>query len=490
MSTPRATPPDPGISLESLRHLRLFESRDEKQLLANQLEVLLQQFYVHLPLKERTLGVKPVEDARRLRERVAHDLDDASFLEAVLRLTTGLRDFHTLLCLPEPWASRVAVLPFQLREYFDGSGAPRYVVGSLAPELEVGGDFVRGVEVTHWNGEPLARALRRLGKRTAGANPPARRRRALEALTRRVLKYGLPPDEDFVLLGYVGKKGPAELRLPWRLEEERPSGPPECLSFRSVETPSGTFGHLRLASFMVNDVEVFVREVERIVRLLPETGLVIDVRGNPGGSIPASERLLQLFSPSGIEPAPFSFRCTELTRRLSETHASWSPWRASLRRGVSTGEPYSEGFPLTPVEQANSVGRRYRGPVVLLCDALSYSATDLFITGFKDHHLGQVIGVDARTGAGGSSAYWHQRLVLDHAHEPDSPLKPLPGGAAMHVALLRSTRVGAKRGFPVEGRGAELDLRYRYTRDDVLHDDVDLLRRAGQLLALPHSSRT
>ncbi|XXF76990.1 S41 family peptidase [Myxococcaceae bacterium GXIMD 01537] len=483
MSSTRISLPGPEVSLESLRRIRLFESRDEKRLLVNQLEVLLEQFYVHLPLKERTLGVRPLQEARRLQERVEDFPDDASFLEAVQRLTTGLGDFHTLLCLPEPWAGRVAVLPFQFHEYFDGSGAPRYLVGPLAPEMDWGGDFVGGVEVTHWNGEPLVRVLQHLAKRTAGANPPARRRRALESLTRRVLKYGPPPDEDFVLLGYTGKKGPAEIRLPWLLQEEGPPGPPECLSFRSVESPSGTLGYLRLASFMRGDAEAFVREVESAVRLLPETGLVIDVRGNPGGSIPASERLLQFFSPSRIEPAPFSFRCTDLTRRLSETHESWSPWRASLRRGVLTGEPYSEGIPLTPVEQANSVGRLYRGPVVLLCDALSYSATDLFIAGFKDHHLGPVIGVDARTGAGGSSAYWHQRLVQDHAHEPDSPLKPLPGGVAMHVALLRATRVGAKRGRPVEGWGTEIDIPYRSTRDDVLHGDVDLLKRAGQVLA-------
>ncbi len=485
MSFTSAAPLDPGIPLESLRRFRLFESRDEKLLLANQLEVLLDRFYVHLPFKERTLGVRPVQEARLLQENVDLYPDDPSFLEALLRLTTGLRDFHTRLNLPEPWSRLTAFLPFQFHEYFDDAGMPHYLVGELAPGTDLGGDFVRGVEVTHWNGEPMAHAVHRHGRTTAGSNPQAQRRRGLEALTRRGLKYGLPPKEDFVFLTYLGKKGPADLKLPWRLREEGPRGHPEpaSLSFRNVETPSGTFGHLRIATFTIGDVEGFVREVARLVRMQPETGLIIDVRGNPGGSIAASERLLQFFTSDRIEPAPFSFRCTDSTLELSESSEEWSPWRPSLRWGVVTGEPFSQGIPLTPVEQANSVGRIHKGPVVLLCDALSYSATDLFIAGFKDHHLGKIIGVDTQTGAGGSSAYWHQRLVRDPTHEPGSPLKPLPRGAAMHLALLRSTRVGTKRGLPVEGLGVEIDIHHRYTRDDVLHGDVDLLKRAGQLLA-------
>ncbi|MCY1021347.1 S41 family peptidase [Pyxidicoccus sp. MSG2] len=527
MSSTRVAPLDPGIPLESVRRLRLFESRDEKLLLAQQWEVVLEQFYVHLPLKERMLGVRPVQQARLLQEDVGRYPDDHSFMEALLRLCTGLRDFHTMIDLPEPWSRLTAFLPFQLHEYFDDAGVAHYVVGALAPGTDLGGDFVRGVEVTHWNGELLEHKVVRLGLSTAGANPAARRRRALESLTWRVLKYGLPPDEDFVFLTYLGKKGPADLKLPWLVREAGPrsrpeagwdssramanglnehaiqaqrlreeqftSGEerggdcrfPECLSFRRVETSSGTFGYLRIAHFVVDDVDGFVREVERIVRLIPETGLIIDVRGNPGGAIPAGERLLQLFTSSRIEPEPFSFRCTDFTRKLSESGEEWSPWRPSLRAGVVAGELFSEGFPLTPVEQANDVGRIYKGPVVLVCDALSYSATDVFIAGFMDHHIGKVIGVDTHTGAGGSSMYWHQRLVQSQGREPGGLLKPLARGAELRVALLRSTRVGAKRGIPVEGLGVEVDVSYRYTRDDVLHGDVDLLNRAGQVLTAP-----
>lgn len=513
MSPPRAAPLEPETPLESVRRLRLFESRDEKLFLARQWEVLLDRYYVHLPLKERMLGVRPVDEARRLQEDVGRYPDDASFMEALLRLSTGLRDFHTMIDSPEPWSKLTAFLPFELHEYFDASGAAHYVVGGLEPGADLGGDFVRGVEVTHWNGEPMAHALHRLASSTAGANPPARWRRALESLTWRILKYGPPPEEDVVSLTYLGKKGPVDLKLPWLVREVGARGPseagrevsplpfrrlraepftpgpewrgdsrfPESLSFRSVETRGGRFGHLRIAHFMIGDVEGFVREAERILRMLPETGLILDVRGNPGGSITAAERLLQFFTSRRIEPASFSLRCTDATLELSEAGEEWSAWRPSLQRGVASGELYSQGFPLTPVEQANETGRIYRGPVVLLCDALSYSATELFIAGFEDHRLGKIIGLDVQTGGGGSNMYGHQQLV--RARVPGGPLKPLPRGAAMRVALLRATRAGDKRGVSLEGSGVEFDAPYRPTRDDVLHGDVDLLNRAGLLLA-------
>ncbi|MFL5344021.1 MAG: S41 family peptidase [Hyalangium sp.] len=485
-------PSEQSIPLEALRRIRIFESLEEKHLLAHQWEVLLDKFYVHLPLKESLLGLNLVQRVRRLQEQAALYPDDSAFMAALLQLSTALRDFHTMVDMPEPWSRYTALLPFQLHEYFDDAGAARYIVGELAPGVELGGDFRRGVEVTHWNGEPIAHKLTCLAKQTAGSNPEAQKRRALALLTQRILRFYLPPDEDFVLVTYLGKTGPADIKLPWRVQETPQTGRwaavpalvsvPESLAFRSVETLSGTLGYLRIASFMINDVDGFVREVQRIIRSLPQAGLIIDVRGNPGGSIFAAERILQFFTPNRIEPEPVSLRCTDLTLKLCESGEGWAPWRASLWQGLTTGELFSQGFPLTPVEQANDVGQLYKGPVVLLCDALSYSATDFFIAGFKDHNIGKIMGVDRQTGAGGASMYRHQQLVSTWANEPASPLKPLIRGVAMRVALMRSTRVGAKRGMPVEGLGAEIDIPYRYTRDDILHGDVDLLNRAGQLL--------
>ncbi|MFL5349593.1 MAG: S41 family peptidase [Hyalangium sp.] len=549
MSPPNDAPVDSTkLLLSSVRERPIFESRDEKLLMATQLEVTLDRFYVHLPLKESMLGVRLAQQARLLRANVDFYPDDLSFMAAVIQLSTGIRDPHTRMVLPEPWSALRAYLPFLIEEYFDDAGKPRYIVTKLPPAMDLGEDFVPGVEVTHWNGEPMHSRIQRLGRSMSGANYAARFRAALQALTTRTLAYDLPPEEDFVMLSYLGKKGPAVLTHPWlvtdslipfelqpepqsrsatalgmnaqamqvqrlkkmlfvpdrlRRELEIAAGReheadsaetliggtaadetvfPESLSFRVAETQSGKFGYLRIWNFMVGDeVEAFVMEAERIIRLLPRNGLIIDVRGNPGGVVMAGERLLQFFSPNRIEPEPVSLRCTEFVRLLAERYDWLEPWRRSLNLGVVTGELFSQGIPLTSVDEANSVGRIYTGPVVLICDAESYSACDFFVAGFKDHGLGKIIGTDRQTGAGGANVWNHELLV--EAGIEGSGLKYLARGASMNVAMRRSTRVGAMRGIPVEGLGVEVDVHHRYTRDDILHQNVDLLNRAGQLIA-------
>src|SRR6185437_17128329 len=78
-------------------------------------------------------------------------------------------------------------------------------------------------------------------------------------------------------------------------------------------------GYLRLWSFDVADDDAYVAEVVRLLGLLPDRGLIIDLRSNPGGSIWAAERLLQLFTPNQVVPNGFSLLATALTREMATT---------------------------------------------------------------------------------------------------------------------------------------------------------------------------
>src|SRR5215217_5123861 len=124
---------------------------------------------------------------------------------------------------------------------------------------------------------------------------------------------------------------------------------PDKLQFRTVNTPHGDFGYIRIQSFHVDDVDGFVAEVVRIVRLLPQNGLIVDVRGNGGGTIMAGERLLQIFTPKTIEPERFHFINTTLTLELSELRGL-DAWNESIKQAVETGSPFSDGFPIFPDE--------------------------------------------------------------------------------------------------------------------------------------------
>lgn len=258
---------------------------------------------------------------------------------------------------------------------------------------------------------------------------------------------------------------------------------PDEITARIVNTASGTFGYLRPWTFHMQDgnINAFISEFIRLLRdEMPIEGLILDVRGNSGGFIIAAEFLLQLLTPKHITPEPAQFIATSGTLNLASVEDSMAPWRPSLEQAVRTGALYSAGIPLSPENLVNNFGQIYFGPVILVTDAYCYSACDMFAAGFQDHDIGPVLGVDEATGAGGANVLTHADLATDWT---GGPLKPLPAGARMRVSLRRTLRVGERAGEPVEDLGVTRDLKHDMTRNDLLNDNVDLLDRAGAVLA-------
>jgi hypothetical protein len=531
---------------------------DERRLLVDQALVLLDQNYVHLPLKVAMHAVNPVQRLRLLRARLERQTDETMdpetrFHAEMSEIFHSVRDLHTNYLLPAPFAGKIAYLPFQIEEYFEGEER-RYVVSRLVQGYSAPG-FAPGVDVTYWNGIPIARAVDINAARFAGSNAAARRTRGVESLTIRPLRIHLPPDEQWVTVGYVDEDGEErELREKWLVADNLPSfvpdpddvsettvslgldlgaeeaslarkllyaphvveqettgemppatrGPvaegadlptsmPGVFRARTVSTTSGTFGQIRIFTFSVNDPAAFVAEFVRLAEQLPQNGLIVDVRGNGGGHIFASEFTLQTLTPRHITPEPVQFINTSLNLRIVKKHKDnptnqidLGPWYRSIEQAIETGAAFSHAFPITPEEGANAIGQVYSGPVVLVTDARCYSATDIFAAGFKDHAIGPVLGVDENTGAGGANV-WTQGLLKQLLELPspdaDSPYKALPKGANMRVSIRRTLRVGAEGGTPVEDLGVVPDTRHFMTRADVLEGNVDLLNRAGELLA-------
>ena len=264
------------------------------------------------------------------------------------------------------------------------------------------------------------------------------------------------------------------------------------IAARTVTTTHGTFGHLRIFTFVLeqhhpeigDDFDEFFAEVRRVLSLMPDEGLILDVRGNGGGYVYVAEALLQSFSPRRIQPEPTKFINTPVTAALCAKVKDLNAWSDSISESIETGAQYSAAIPLygeDSDEAVNDTGQLYHGPVVLVTDALCYSATDTFAAGFQDHQIGMVLGADDNTGAGGANVWEFADILADW---PDGPFEPLPAGAQFRVALRRTLRVGKRwGGQPVEDLGVIPDVRYRMTKRDLLDGNADLMDKAGELLA-------
>lgn len=280
--------------------------------------------------------------------------------------------------------------------------------------------------------------------------------------------------------------------------DDVPTTMPTVFRARPVDTGHGTFGSVRIFTFNVADADAFVDEFVRLAGSLPQDGLIVDVRGNGGGLIYAAERLLQVLTPRPIQPSRAQFVTTPLMLDLCERHTpspldpgfDLAAWVPSLRQAVSTGAGYSNAQPITDPASANRIGQTYQGPVLLITDALCYSATDMFAAGFRDHDIGPILGVADNTGAGGANVWSHRLLqtLMDTPHPdggafPANPFRDLPHGAGMRVSVRRTIRVGALDGTPLEDLGVEPRDRHRMTRRDVLDGNPDLMAEAGRILA-------
>lgn len=523
-----------------------FDKRDRERIV-DQALVLLEQLYVHLPLKRAMHAVDPVQRLKLLRRRIGV-LSELQFNREMLSIFAELRDLHTNYLLPDPFRNRTALLPFLIEEFYE-DGERKYMVSHVAQGFRHT-HFKAGVLVTHWNGTPIDRAVELNAENQMGSNPEARHARGLEAMTIRPLMLTIPPDEEWVMVRYIAKGEPHDIQFHWRVLEpttspdsidpnssasssayglgydaltetarrvkkvlfakkaletelrmaelgahpaqtgdkavvrdlKKNSTMPDVFSFRTVDTPSGKFGYIRIWTFMVSDDAAFVEEFLRIAAMLPQDGLILDVRANGGGLVTAGESLLQVLTPRSIEPCRLHFINTPLTQALCEKVDWLKQWEDSIAQAVETGAAFSFGFPFKTVAEYNDIGQHYYGPVVVIVDALCYSTTDIFAAGFQDHRIGKILGASGNMGAGGANVWTHE-LLRGLMPGANSPLKELPNNASFRVAIRRTTRIGERSGVPLEGLGIVPDSLHQMTANDLLNQNEDLIQTAAKMLS-------
>ena len=445
-----------------------------------------------------------------------------------MAIFASLRDLHTIYTTPLPYAISHAWLPFKIEACVDG-GRRRYLVSRVVDSF-VHPTFRPGVEVLSWNGIPVERAAELAG--VLGPNPAARQALGLARLTYRSLFWEPPPQEDSVVIHYRDGRQELELTIAWQISSmaSRCGAPADndavCTPIQQVQqfrkflyapfsdceddwfgkpdripASDGEYGYIRIFTFeRRGSDDDFVNRFKSIVDgFVGNTkGLVIDVRDNGGGSTRGSERIVQFVKQKEVPivPSRLYFRATQASLALCQLGATvpdvaslgcggTDRWVQSIKEAMSRNETFSEAFHYTCPDAANKIGRIYPSPVLVVTNALSYSAAEFFAGCFQDHG-GIILGVDDTTGGGGAGVREHSRLLEYFSagkKEKETSLRPIPKNAGFTVAYRRRAPLGAGVGQEIEDMGVRSNRMYAMTRNDVLFSNQDLKREAARLLA-------
>jgi len=288
------------------------------------------------------------------------------------------------------------------------------------------------------------------------------------------------------------------------------AGVPAPDILRDESRPDAKFGYLKIRSFSGEGAgtDQMVAEFRRILTLMNDKapdGLVLDVRGNPGGDIRAAERMPQMLTDRRITPAFFHLANTPAVQAmlrllrdesrhkvpmtlqqeamLPDALLELQPWIDDVEDSAKNGGPLTAGHQLTPIDDANRIGRVFRGRSVLLTDVSTYSAGDIFAAAYQDHEIGAVIGVDPSTGGGGGNVWTHQDILRKLPVTPDLPWQKLPDGVTLRLAIRRCIRTGINSGVALEDAGVTADLYFPPDSAESLMDGFPgVIRHACRLL--------
>ena len=173
-------------------------------------------------------------------------------------------------------------------------------------------------------------------------------------------------------------------------------------------------------------------------------GLVLDLRGNGGGSTENGTRILAHLSRKSLPAVHVMYVESIPFQQTGSTEPSLS-WRN-----------------ITDDDSGEAPKAQYDGPVVMLIDARTFSAAEDTASLFQRMHRGMLIGMPT----GGSTG---QPLML-----------ALPGGGTARICVKRDM---APDGSTFVGKGIQPDLRLDVTQDDMrAQRDVVLERAVSELL--------
>lgn len=296
---------------------------------------------------------------REFVPRMIAAADTAQYHLAVAELTSRVNDAHASAgsrVLSNIWGFRYPA--FEAR-----SVEGKIVVWKLASDTTLRGELKRGDVITHVDGEPVATRRRDLSRYVAAGNDAVRERKLVSMVLRGKRDYAAYTVER------DGKS--LEVTVPMaRAATGATAMPTYPVSEQARILPGSTIGYISLGDLNVNQVD----SAMAIVR--GTSGLVLDVRNYPRGTMYAIANHLNLFA------RPF----VKFTA-VDATYPGQLVWRPSLTAGRAEGNP-------TP----------YSGRIAILVDERTQSHAEFTTMALQTAPGSKVIGSQT-AGADGNVTY-------------------------------------------------------------------------------------
>jgi len=266
---------------------------------------------------------------------------------------------------------------------------------------------------------------------------------------------------------------------------------------RRTRTLDGNIGYVRIAAM---DRRLVESTVHHISGFRDTAGMIIDVRNNGGGTYRILRAIYGFFVPNDAKPYVTNIAAYRLSPRFAKNHlayrptyrADWDGWsdeeRAAIKQAASVFKPewlppegkfsewhymvLSRGHSRSLLQRV--FGRRrapeyfhYDKPVVVLCNAGSFSASDGFLSAFADLPQVTLVGEPS---AGGSGAT--RRFKLPNSH------------IIVALSSMASFRANGKL---FDGNGVEVDIHakpdlrdFTMGTDSVLQRGIAVIKEKGK----------
>ncbi|MEN9361230.1 MAG: hypothetical protein RL095_2765 [Verrucomicrobiota bacterium] len=409
----------------------------------------------------------PLAAIKDLEKRLPETISQADFARELQKILSPMGDCHSSISCAALDDEAGQYLPFRLAIAAGGLVA---VTRSNDAFVEPGFPFlvaIDGKPVKTWldaalKYEPLGSPSQHLYRGSKGI-------RRLDIL-RRDLGLAASGKVQLTFADHTGKT--RQTALPCR---DRSSSMAEIKIGESRKI--GTIGYLRLPEMD----DALIPEAKRwMTEFRDSSGLIIDVRGNGGGTYGLMHALFGYFRPAEAPPFVCNIAAYRLAPSFSEDHIEyrptyrrdWKGWTAAEGRVIDASlKTFKPCFKL-PAQQFSAwhfmvlkhegFQFHYDKPVIVLCDQSCISATDGFLAAFAELPKVTLMGRASRGGSGSSRSV------------------DLPSGITCKLSTMASFRPDGKT---FEGFGVDVDVALDSPPTDFINGQDSVLEQALRRLA-------